>query len=471
MNAPPAPHPPAPALPAQVHAWLQALEAGLLEREAAVRLALLAALAGEHVLLIGPPGSAKSELARRLHRAFDGAPYFERLLTRFSTPEELFGPLSLAALEADRYERLIEGYLPCAGLAFLDEVFKANSAILNALLTLLNEREYDHGRGRIRTPLISVVAASNEVPQDEALHAFYDRFLLRIVVQPVSDASFPALLALPEAAAAPTAAPFSAAQRAALRQAATGVVLDATALQALQALRAWAAARGVAVSDRRWRQLAQLLRVQAASEGRAQADALDAWLCPAVVADTAEQAEELSAWFAREVLQATAHSAPWLTRAVEAFEQQLRLEEQLPAEEGDDTAGKLALARAMGAEPGADTGALRIRAATLEAQLRKRFSPVHLAARAAQLAEVRALAQRDEATLQQRLARLDAWLAGRLWVPQGQAAAWRGALAGSLAVNQQLQARLQATAEGFAALPQDPQLPPQAPAPVAWAEA
>ena len=163
-----------------------------------MRLCLLAALAGEHVLLIGPPGTAKSAMARRLHRAFDDAPYFERLLTRFSTPEELFGPLSLKALEHDRYERLTAGYLPTAGIAFLDEVFKANSAILNALLTLLNEREFDNGTGRMRTPLVSVIGASNEVPADEALRAFYDRFLLRVPVAAVSDGAFAALLRLPD---------------------------------------------------------------------------------------------------------------------------------------------------------------------------------------------------------------------------------------------------------------------------------
>jgi MoxR-like ATPase len=118
--------------PERLSTLLAALEHGLLERDAAVRLALLAALAGEHVLLIGPPGTAKSELARRLHRAFAGARYFERLLTRFSTPEELFGPLSLRRWKTTATNASSTGFLPTAGVAFLDEVFKANSAILNA---------------------------------------------------------------------------------------------------------------------------------------------------------------------------------------------------------------------------------------------------------------------------------------------------------------------------------------------------
>ena len=175
-------------------AALDELERGLLQRDVAARALLLAALAGEHVLLLGPPGTAKSELARRLQRLLPGAHYFERLLTRFSVPEELFGPLSLKALEDDRYERLTAGYLPSAEVAFLDEVFKANSAILNTLLGLLHERCFDNGQHRVDVPLVCLVGASNEVPQDESLHAFYDRFLLRVPVAPVDDAHFAALL-------------------------------------------------------------------------------------------------------------------------------------------------------------------------------------------------------------------------------------------------------------------------------------
>lgn len=150
---------------------------GLVEREQTIKLTLLAALAGEHILLIGPPGTGKSLVSRRLHLVFQDTPYFERLLTKFSVPEELFGPLSIQALEKDQYTRLTQGYLPQASIAFLDEIFKANSAILNALLTLLNEREFDNGVIREKVPLISVIGASNELPEDGNLSALYDRFL------------------------------------------------------------------------------------------------------------------------------------------------------------------------------------------------------------------------------------------------------------------------------------------------------
>ncbi len=189
------------------------LETGLVERRRQVRLALLVALAGEHTLLIGPPGTAKSELARRLHLAFADARYFERLLTRFSVPEELFGPLSISALEQDRYERQTAGYLPQASIAFIDEVFKANSAILNALLTLLNERKFDNGAGRVACPLISAIGATNEVPAGEVAEAFFDRFLVRLPVGPVSADGFRALLALDDRCGPHVAGALAAAER------------------------------------------------------------------------------------------------------------------------------------------------------------------------------------------------------------------------------------------------------------------
>src|SRR6266542_2166206 len=121
------------------------------ERKEVIDGALAAVLAGEHVLLLGPPGTAKSALARAIAQAFGGI-YFERLLTKFSTPEELFGPISLKALEQDRFKRVLTGKLPEAQFAFIDECFKANSAILNSLLTLVNERLYHDDGAPLNVP-------------------------------------------------------------------------------------------------------------------------------------------------------------------------------------------------------------------------------------------------------------------------------------------------------------------------------
>ncbi len=466
-------------LQAAVRQHLRSLEHGLLERETAARLLLLAALAGEHVLLIGPPGTAKSELARRLHRVFDGARYFERLLTRFSTPEELFGPLSLKALEDDRYERLIDGYLPTAGIAFLDEVFKANSAILNALLTLLNEREFDNGSARLLTPLISVIGASNESPGDESLLAFHDRFLLRVPVAPVSDSAFEALLRLGDAQADPppaalaAPAPLTAADRAALLAGRASVALGNEVLAALTALRAWVAELGLTVSDRRWRQLVALMRCAAASEGRDQLDAVDLWLAPYVLSVEPQTLARLADWVGVELVRAVAQPLTWLDHAVTAFERQLDLEQRLPADAStDDSAGKLALTRTigLGEGPGADAapgpagdGLQRIRARKLEDRLRRSFSPVHLATRCAQVDALAARAENAHASVQQARDTLAARLASRLWLPPALASAWLNAHAQTLATLAGLQARLIATRAGFADLQVDPTLPAVAP--------
>jgi len=155
------------------------LEATFLGKSEAVRLMLVAAIAGEHMVLIGPPGTAKSALIRLFAKLVD-ATYFEYLLTRFTEPNEIFGPIDIQAFRSGEYQRRMDGMLPQAEIVFLDEVFKANSAILNSLLSVLNERVYTVGGSVWKTPLISAFGASNEVPNDEDLMAVFDRFLLRV---------------------------------------------------------------------------------------------------------------------------------------------------------------------------------------------------------------------------------------------------------------------------------------------------
>ncbi len=166
-------------LPARLAQLARALQERFLGKDEVIRLLIIAAIAGEHAVLIGPPGTAKSALIRTFARLIQ-ANYFEYLLTRFTEPNEIFGPVDIAAFREGRYERRTEGMLPESEIVFLDEVFKSNSAILNALLTLLNERRYTSGGHVLRCPLLSAFGASNEVPGDETLTAIYDRFILRI---------------------------------------------------------------------------------------------------------------------------------------------------------------------------------------------------------------------------------------------------------------------------------------------------
>jgi MoxR-like ATPase len=311
---------------------------GLVERDVPIRLALLAALTGEHLLLVGPPGTAKSVLARRLHLAFKDATYFERLLTKFSVPEELFGPLSIKGLEEDRYERQIDRYLPTASVAFLDEIFKANSAILNALLTLLNEREFDNGCERRPTPLISVIGASNELAEGDELDALFDRFLLRFHVVPVTAKSFPALLALrgdaqPEVE---DALSFTTDELRAVQAAATRVEVPDDLVAMLADLRDWCAAQDIPVSDRRWRKVVKLLQVSALSNGRPKASVWDAWLLQHCVWSKPEDAEKVFKWYSDRVGASASFDPSRLTKIVVSWEATLKADQEHQAQRRDD---------------------------------------------------------------------------------------------------------------------------------------
>jgi MoxR-like ATPase len=156
----------------------QKLEASFLGKSETVRLMLVASVAGELMLLIGPPGTAKSAVIRMFAKLVD-AKYFEYLLTRFTEPNEIFGPIDITAFRQGQYQRRMDGMLPASDIVFLDEVFKANSAILNSLLSVLNERLYTVGSSVVKVPLVSCFGASNEVPNDDDLMAVFDRFLIR----------------------------------------------------------------------------------------------------------------------------------------------------------------------------------------------------------------------------------------------------------------------------------------------------
>ncbi|MDX9694316.1 MAG: AAA family ATPase [Bacteroidales bacterium] len=176
----------------RINKLLEALNEGVFEKEEAIKLSLLTSIAGESIFFLGMPGVAKSLIARRLKFAFKDAKAFEYLMNRFSTPDEVFGPISVTQLQQDNYMRIIENYLPDAEIVFLDEIWKAGPAIQNTLLTVLNEKIFRNGKDEIKVKLKGLIAASNELPAEndghnDSVEALWDRFILRLVIGGVKD--------------------------------------------------------------------------------------------------------------------------------------------------------------------------------------------------------------------------------------------------------------------------------------------
>lgn len=212
-------------------------------------------------------------------------------------PEELFGPYALSALERDEYVRQVDGYLPTAHVAFLDEIFKAGSATLNSLLSILNERIFHNGNAILSCPLITLIGASNERPEGPALEALADRFLIRVLVAPLSAEGFAALIQHGSAPAQPVQDPLTPAELATLRAEARSVPLSEDLTALLLDLRAHLQTQGEYVSDRRWLQVIRLLQVAARAQDQQSVSVWAGGLLPYCLSDTAEGQRRIQAWY------------------------------------------------------------------------------------------------------------------------------------------------------------------------------
>lgn len=297
----------------RIQGLIRHLSAGMHEREEIVAVSFLGALSGQNTFLYGPPGTAKSLISRRIACGFEDPSYFECLMNRFSTPEEVFGPVSIKELKEDRYVRKTDGYLPKAEFAFLDEIWKSSPAILNTLLTLINERRFRNGDQIEEAPLKALIAASNETPEaNQGLDALYDRFIVRLMVPPITQSDhFNHLLDSP-----PTEAHVTVPKELVVKQAEweswrreiqSSVRLSNETLTIIHLIRSALHAQQetlkVYVSDRRWQRAAMLMKAAAFFNGRKETNHSDALLLEHCLWTTTENREPVAEIVAAAVQQ------------------------------------------------------------------------------------------------------------------------------------------------------------------------
>lgn len=290
-------------LQARIKNIVEHISAGMHEREDIISISLLGALSNQNTFLFGPPGTAKSLISRRIACAFEEPSYFEYLMNRFSTPEELFGPVSIKALKEDKYTRKTSNYLPKAEFAFLDEIWKSSPAILNTLLTMINEKTFKNGDMIENIPLKALIAASNETPEDnQGLDALYDRFIIRLMVAPIARKdNFETLIN-----GKPTQANIKLPSKVAVSQNEWNswckkidtVCLSKETLLIIHSIRKSLSEQfeelGVYVSDRRWLKAAQLLKASAFFNNRKETNHSDALLLSHCIWTTSENHESVT---------------------------------------------------------------------------------------------------------------------------------------------------------------------------------
>lgn len=276
----------------KLKAVISELKSNFHERDDLIEGAVCALLTSNHVIIIGPPGTAKSQLANELCSRITGTQYFQWLLTKFTTPEEIFGSVSLKGLENDEYRRVTTNKLAEAHIAFLDEIFKSSSSILNSLLTVINERVYFNGTEKIDTPLITLFGASNELPTDEdELDALYDRFLVRFVVGYIEeDFRFLKMIQGGDDKNEPTT--FSLQELSKLKENVNRVEIPQAVIRILLRIRTELNTKGIVLSDRRYKSSVSLIKAKAFINGREMAKEEDVkilenvlWKDPAEIPD------------------------------------------------------------------------------------------------------------------------------------------------------------------------------------------